>query len=100
MGHFCLYFVCILALSPICIISTFLFVFGHLVPKPPVCVVGHFVVIDFVIAIDSLGKIVAVAFGVSPRWVDTMQVAELWAVHMALQTVPLPSELLLGGSTW
>ena len=45
------------------------------------------------VAIDSEGKVLAAAFGVPPRWVDTIQGAELWAVHMALQTVFLPQEL-------
>ena len=45
------------------------------------------------IAIDSEGKVLAAAFGVPPKWVDTIQGAELWAVHMALQTFLMPQEV-------
>ena len=45
------------------------------------------------VAIDAEGTVLAAAYGVPPRWVDSIQGAELWAVHMALQTFALPSKL-------
>ena len=45
------------------------------------------------IAIDDDGEILAAAFGVPPKWVDSIQGAELWAVRMALQSVLLPNKL-------
>ena len=45
------------------------------------------------VVITSDGVLVAAAYGVPPKWVDTIQGAELWAVQMALQTVQFPSKL-------
>jgi hypothetical protein len=44
--------------------------------------------------ISSDGDLVAAAHGVPPRWVDTIQGAELWAVQMALQHVLFPERLV------
>ena len=44
--------------------------------------------------VSQAGVVVAAAKGVPPRWVDSIQGAELWAAMMALQHAPLP-ELLL-----
>ena len=45
------------------------------------------------VAINEHGEVLAAAFGVPPRWIDSIQGAELWAVHMALQAIDLPSAL-------
>ena len=45
------------------------------------------------LVVDSRGHVVASASGAPPRWVDTIQGAELWAVQMALSSVPFPSVL-------
>ena len=34
--------------------------------------------------VDDHGDLLAAAYGVPPRWVDTIQGAELWAVQMAM----------------
>ena len=39
------------------------------------------------------GDLVASAMGVPPKWVDTIQGAELWAILMALQSVTFPKGL-------
>ena len=39
------------------------------------------------VALDDEDRVVAAAFGVPPRWVDTIQGAELWAIQMALSSV-------------
>ena len=39
------------------------------------------------------GRVVAAAFGVPPRWVDTIQGAELWAVQMALASAVFPDRI-------
>ena len=39
------------------------------------------------------GELVCAAYGVPPKWVDSIQGAELWAVHMALIHVHFPSKL-------
>ena len=44
--------------------------------------------------VDCDGVLVAAAFGVPPRWLSTIQGAELWAVCMALQHVAFPEKLL------
>ena len=38
------------------------------------------------VALDGNDHVLAAAYGVPPRWVDTIHGAELWAVQMALQT--------------
>ena len=45
------------------------------------------------VAFDPQGKVVAVAYGVPPSWVDTIQGAELWAVQMVLASMPLPQRI-------
>ena len=45
------------------------------------------------VAINEYGEVLAAAYGVPPQWVDSIQGAELWAVHMALQTIDMPSAL-------
>ena len=60
--------------------------------------------------IKTNGDIVASARGVPPRWVNTIQGAELWAVRMALMRVSFPEGLytdcdtvrlgLLRGPAW
>ncbi len=42
------------------------------------------------VIITRSGDLVAAAFGVPPKWVDTIQCAELWAVQMALSHVAFP----------
>ena len=43
------------------------------------------------VAINEHGEVLAAAYGVPPKWVDSIQGAELWAVHMALQSIGMPS---------
>jgi hypothetical protein len=43
------------------------------------------------VAINEHGEVLAAAYGVLPQWIDTIQGAELWAVHMALQSIGMPS---------
>ena len=45
------------------------------------------------VAIGPDGERIAAASGVPPRWIDSIQGAELWAVQMALTSIPLPSAL-------
>jgi ribonuclease HI len=44
--------------------------------------------------VDDEGDLVASAQGVPPRWIETIQGAELWAVRMALEYAIFPSVLL------
>jgi len=43
--------------------------------------------------LDPDGSLVVSAFGTPPRWIDTIQGCELWAVHMALQHATFPERL-------
>ena len=43
--------------------------------------------------LDDNGTLIAVAYGVPPKWVDTIQGAELWAVSMAVDHVITPSRV-------
>ena len=45
------------------------------------------------VVIDDHDEVVAAAFGVPPRWVDTIQGAELWALQMALAEVFFPKAI-------
>ena len=45
------------------------------------------------VALDDNDCVVAAAHGVPPRWVDSIQGAELWAVHVALETMLFPEAL-------
>ena len=43
--------------------------------------------------LDASLNLVCTAFGVPPKWIDSIQGAELWAVNMALQHVQFPPKL-------
>jgi hypothetical protein len=45
------------------------------------------------VAFDQSGEILAAAYGVHTFWVDTIQGAELWAVHMVIASMSLPEVL-------
>jgi len=45
------------------------------------------------VVLDSDDKVVSAAYGVPPRWVDSIQGAELWAVQVALATALFPQAL-------
>ena len=45
------------------------------------------------VVVNSVGDLVAAAFGVPPRWIDTIQGAELLAVQSALACVLFPEKL-------
>ncbi len=45
------------------------------------------------LVINGSGDLIASANGVPPKWVDTIQGAELWAVRMALLSVAFPEAL-------
>ena len=45
------------------------------------------------VVIGDDDEVAAAAFGVPPRWVDTIQGAELWAVQMALTEVVFPQAI-------
>eukprot|EP00973_Karenia_brevis_P080582 11180380-Karenia_brevis.AAC.1 len=45
-------------------------------------------------AYDDQGNLLAAARGVPPKWVDTIQGAELWAVQMATADILAPEVVL------